>query len=287
MGANKSKPQINSECPICYIDSTKTNGLVLQCGHYYSYSCIQKHCLKTILHMKVSKCPLCNNPISKKDIRLIYKKPSILSSDPKDWYRRDIYHLGSMSNMNGIKFVSKYFKKNELLIIAPLFKTSGIFLPAYINSTSVTDIKITDHELFKTELTKEILNNYERFPELLMSVEATSTRIQSVDWIALINQIIIYLGKNDLARDLIDIRKDKRLASFRKQIKKQKYRFFLPADTSNINYVDMVEEMVKKGFDYDGSTLKGIYHIQFQPVIYVFKQKAYLVNRITGIYRNG
>ena len=43
------------------------------------YSCIQKHCLKTILHMKVSKCPLCNNRISKKDIKLIYKKPSILS----------------------------------------------------------------------------------------------------------------------------------------------------------------------------------------------------------------
>lgn len=286
MGANKSKPQINSECPICYVDSTKTNGLVLQCGHYYSYSCIQKHCLKTILHMKSSKCPLCNNRISKKDIKLIYKKPSILSYDPKDWYRRDIYHLGYIYNMNGVRFVSKWFNKNKLLIISPLFKTSNVFLPAYLNSTPVTNIKIVDHELFKIKLTNEILNNYERFPELLMSVTATSTH-NSLDWIALINQIIYYLGKNDLARDITNIKKDKKLASFRKPIKEQKYRFFLPADNSTINYVDMVEEIVKKGFDYDGSTLKGIYHIQFQPVIYVYKKKAYLVNRITGIYRKG
>ena len=51
MGANKSKPQINSECPICYVDSTKTNGLVLQCGHYYSYSCIQKTLFKKLFYI--------------------------------------------------------------------------------------------------------------------------------------------------------------------------------------------------------------------------------------------
>ena len=44
---------------------------------------------------------------------------------------------------------------------------------------------------FKLISTKEILSNYERFPELLMSVEATSTH-NSVDWIS-INQIIYYL----------------------------------------------------------------------------------------------
>ena len=204
--------------------------------------------------MKISKCPLCNNHISKKDIKLIYKKPNILSCDPKDWYRRDIYNLGCINNMNGIKFVSKWFNKNELLIISPLFKTSNVFLPAYLNSTSVTNLKIVDHELFQTDLTKEILSNYERFPELLMS-EATSTH-NSVDWISLINQIIYYLGKNDLARDITNIKKDKSLASFSKPIKDQKYRFLLPADNSTINYVDIVEEIIKKGFDYDGTTLK-------------------------------
>ena len=56
--------------------------------------------------------------------------------------------------MNGIKFVSKWFNKNELLIISPLFKTSNVFLPAYLNSTSVTNLKIVDHELFQTDLNK-------------------------------------------------------------------------------------------------------------------------------------
>ena len=257
MGTIKSKPQINSECPICYQESTKSNGIVLSCGHYYNFSCIQKHCLKTIYHFENSKCPLCNENIKKRDIRKIYKKPYILSCDPVEWFRKDIYNLGNFAIMNNIQFNVKYFQNENMLIIVPLFKTSRFFLPGYLYSTTLSNIKITDHELFNTSLTKELLCGFDTFPELLMCIEATSLE-DSIDWINFINKIIYYLGKNDLARDISDIRKDKMLATFRQPRSNQKYRFFLPADTSQINFVDVINEMIKKGFDYDGSLLSGI-----------------------------
>lgn len=76
MGTTTSKPQINQECPICYKESDEklNNGIILKCGHYYNYFCIQKHCLKTIYYLKESNCPLCNMNISRKYINQIYKK---------------------------------------------------------------------------------------------------------------------------------------------------------------------------------------------------------------------
>ena len=73
MGTTTSKPQINQECPICYKESDEklNNGIILKCGHYYNYFCIQKHCLKTILNRIPSKCPLCNQFIKKYYIKKI------------------------------------------------------------------------------------------------------------------------------------------------------------------------------------------------------------------------
>ena len=66
MGNAKSKPQINDECPICYTkQENKSDGIVLNCGHYFSNFCIQKHCLKTVLEKTPSNCPLCNQYINK------------------------------------------------------------------------------------------------------------------------------------------------------------------------------------------------------------------------------
>ena len=135
MGLNTSKPQINHECPICYISSDKTDdGIILNCGHYYNKFCIQRHCIKSAYHLQKSKCPLCNQIISNKYIKLIYKDIILLTSDPCEWYRRDIIRLGNKTNFYNIRLKYRKFNDNQTQIISPLIKNGSLYLPIYFYS---------------------------------------------------------------------------------------------------------------------------------------------------------
>jgi len=282
MGNTKSKPQINDECPICYTkQKNKSDGIVLNCGHYFSNYCIQKHCLKTVLEKIPSNCPLCNQYINKSYIKKIYKKIHFLTADPMEWYRRDIHHLGDGHYFMGMNFSVKKFSE-DIIVLAPLFKNIDYKLPAYMYTPLLRNVKKTRHIIFNNNHS-QLSDNLEFIPKLEHCIEGTML-FKSKDWKNFLIYITHYLQKQKYINDLSNIVKDKYFADC-KFFKYQKIRLFFTNNYDNINYVDKVNYNISKGYNYFGTGFAYPHIFQFQPLIYVIKGKAYLINKITGLMK--
>tara|TARA_B110000908_G_C10198689_1_gene424252 strand:- start:225 stop:680 length:456 start_codon:yes stop_codon:yes gene_type:complete len=144
-------------------------------------------------------------------------------------------------------------------------------------------LKKSRHRLLKIDngyLTKKIISDLELLPELLYCLEGHSFDF-SKDWCYFINYIIKFLKKSKLVTDFNNIKKDKLLAD-KRLFNEQRYRFFFP-NSKEINYVNTRRSIISKGYNFTDDELRGVYVVQFQPLIYIYKNKAYLINKITGL----
>ena len=282
MGNTKSKPQINEDCPICYHKSvTKKDGIVLKCGHYFDHFCIQKHCLKTILNRIPSKCPLCNQFIKKSYIKKIYKKIYFITADPSEWFRADIHSLCNGYYFTGMKFSIRNFS-NDITVIAPLFRNNGYNLPAYLYTPLLKNIKKTRHNFFKDN-NSHLSDNLDFIPKLEYCIEGTCMS-KSSDWKKFLIYLVAYLRKQKNIKNISTVIKDKYIAESR-FFKEQKIRLFFTNNYSNINYIDNINYIQSKGYNYNESNFLKSHIFQFQPIIYIIKEKAYLINKITGLMK--
>ncbi|XP_074601701.1 E3 ubiquitin-protein ligase RFWD3-like [Brevipalpus obovatus] len=82
---NESIDDDLTTCSICCEHMTTESGhraTTLKCGHLFGEKCIKKWIDDNVKNQKSARCPNCNNPSKRNEIRVIYP-PTVKRSDPK------------------------------------------------------------------------------------------------------------------------------------------------------------------------------------------------------------
>lgn len=144
--SSRIKP-INTECPICY--TTKTDMILLDCGHCFDYYCLQRACLEYINNNIEQTCPFCRTIISVKKLKLLYNNWLIESFKPTDWVQYNTQSV--MSNLKITKYnkIDMHNENDEFLyyIIIPYYKHKNMNKPLFFHSPLISRIEYAEDSI--------------------------------------------------------------------------------------------------------------------------------------------